>query len=80
MKTLQEINNSWIQWNNTSRFVLLIITNKRGYNCGTIKKSAPILGYKLPSNKLTELVVRKAKPISKPKKLTDGRGLFLITY
>ena len=35
-KTLQEINNSWIQWNNTSRFVLLIITNKSGYNCGTI--------------------------------------------
>ena len=40
-KTLQEINNSWIQWNNTSRFVLLIITNKRGYNCGTIKKMCP---------------------------------------
>jgi hypothetical protein len=36
------------------------------------KKCAPILGYKLPSDKLTELVVRKAKPISKPKKLTVG--------
>jgi len=45
-----------------------------------LKKCAPILGYKLPSDKLTELVVRKAKPSSKPKKLTDGRGLFLITY
>ena len=37
-----------------------------------LKKCAPILGYKLPSDKLAELVVRKAKPGSKPKKLTDG--------
>ena len=44
-----------------------------------IKKYAPILGYKLPSDKLAELVVRKAKPSSKPKKLTDGRGLILLT-
>ena len=44
-----------------------------------LKKCAPILGYKLPSDKLTELVVRRAKPSSKPKKLTDGRGLILIT-
>ena len=46
-----------------------------------LKKCAPILGYKLPSDKLTELVVRKAKPSSKQKKVTDGRrGLFLTTY
>ena len=45
------------------------------------KKYAPIIGYKLPSDKLTELVVRKAKPSSKQKKVTDGRrGLFLTTY
>jgi len=34
---------------------------------GTNKKCATILGYKLPSDKLTKLVVRKAKPSSKPK-------------
>ena len=45
-----------------------------------LKKCAPILGYKLPSDKLTELVVRKAKPSSKPKKLTDDHDLILITY
>jgi len=32
----------------------------------------------LPSDKLTELAVRKAKPSSKPKKLSDGGGLFLL--
>jgi len=34
----------------------------------------------LPSDKLTELGVRKAKPSSKQKKLTDGRGLFLLLH
>ena len=32
----------------------------------------------MPSDKLTELGVRKAKPSSKPKKLSDGGGLFLL--
>ena len=32
----------------------------------------------MPSDKLTELAVRKAKPSSKPKKLSDGGGLFLL--
>ena len=35
---------------------------------------------RLPSDKLTELGVRKAKPSSKPKKLSDGRGLFLLLH
>jgi hypothetical protein len=43
------------------------------------KIMCPILGYKLPSDKLTELVVRNAMPSSKSKKLTDGRGFILIT-
>jgi len=34
----------------------------------------------LPSDKLTELGVRKAKPSSKRKKLTDGRGLYLLLH
>ena len=34
----------------------------------------------MPSDKLTELGVRKAKPSSKQKKLTDGRGLFLLVH
>ena len=34
----------------------------------------------MPSEKLTELAVRKAKPSSKPKKLTDGRGLYLLLH
>ena len=34
----------------------------------------------MPSDKLTELGVRKAKPSSKQKKLTDGRGLFLLLH
>jgi integrase len=34
----------------------------------------------LPSDKLTELGVRKAKPSSKPKKLSDGGGLFLLLH
>ncbi len=38
------------------------------------------MGYNLPSDKLTELGVRKAKPSSKQKKLTDGRGLFLLLH
>ena len=46
--------------------ILLIITIKRGYN--------------LPSDKLTELGVRKAKSSSIQKKLTDGRGLFLLLH
>ena len=33
-----------------------------------LKKCAPILGYKFPSDKLTELVVRNAKPSLKQKK------------
>jgi hypothetical protein len=44
----------------------LIITIKKGYN--------------LPSDKLTELGVCKAKPSSKQKKLTDGRGLLLLLH
>ena len=44
------------------------------------KKCAPILGYKLPSDKHTGFDVRKAKPSSKPKKLTDDHDLILITY
>ena len=34
----------------------------------------------MPSDKLTELGVRKAKPSLKQKKLTDGRGLFLLLH
>jgi len=34
----------------------------------------------LPSDKLTELGVRKAKPSSKPKKFSDGGGLFLLLH
>ena len=34
----------------------------------------------MPSDKLTELCVRKAKPSSKPKKLSDGGGLFLLLH
>lgn len=34
----------------------------------------------MPSDKLTELGVRKAKPNSKPKKLSDGGGLFLLLH
>ena len=34
----------------------------------------------MPSDKLTELGVRKAKPSSKPKKLSDGGGLFLLLH
>jgi len=34
----------------------------------------------LPSDKLTELGVRKAKPSSKSKKLSDGGGLFLLLH
>jgi len=34
----------------------------------------------LPSDKLTELGVHKAKPGSKPKKFTDGRGLYLLLH
>ena len=34
----------------------------------------------MPSDKLTELGVRKAKPSSKRKKLTDGRGLYLLLH
>jgi len=34
----------------------------------------------LPSDKLTELGLRKAKPSSKPKKLSDGGGLFLLLH
>ena len=34
----------------------------------------------MPSDKLTELAVRKAKPSSKPKKLSDGGGLFLLLH
>ena len=34
----------------------------------------------MPSDKLTELGVRKAKPSSKQKKLTDGRGLLLLLH
>ena len=45
-----------------------------------IRNYTPILGYELPSEKLTELAVRKAKPSSKPKKLTDGRGLYLLLH
>ena len=57
-----------------------LLPTKGGIIVGTNKKCAPILGYKLPSDKLTELVVRKAKPSSKPKKLTDDHDLILITY
>jgi hypothetical protein len=34
----------------------------------------------LPSDKLTELGLRKAKPSSKPKKLSDGGGLFILLH
>ncbi len=34
----------------------------------------------MPSDKLSELGVRKAKPSSKPKKLSDGGGLFLLLH
>ena len=34
----------------------------------------------MPSDKLTELGVRKAKPSSNPKKLSDGGGLFLLLH
>ena len=34
----------------------------------------------MPSDKLTELGVHKAKPGSKPKKFTDGRGLYLLLH
>ena len=34
----------------------------------------------MPSDKLTELGVRKAKPSSKPKKFSDGGGLFLLLH
>ena len=34
----------------------------------------------MPSDKLTELGVRKDKPSSKPKKLSDGGGLFLLLH
>ena len=34
----------------------------------------------MPSDKLTDLAVRKAKPSSKPKKLSDGGGLFLLLH
>jgi len=34
----------------------------------------------LPSDKLTELGLRKAKPSSKPKKFSDGGGLFLLLH
>ena len=34
----------------------------------------------MPSDKLTELGVHKAKPGSKPKKITDGRRLFLLLH
>ena len=34
----------------------------------------------MPSDKLTELGLRKAKPSSKPKKLSDGCGLFLLLH
>ena len=40
----------------------------------------PTSRIRLPSDKLTELGVRKAKPSSKPKKLSDGRGLFLLLH
>jgi len=38
------------------------------------------IGHNLPSDKLTELGVRKAKPSSKPKKFSDGGGLFLLLH
>ena len=34
----------------------------------------------MPSDKLTELGLRKAKPSSKPKKFSDGGGLFLLLH
>ena len=34
----------------------------------------------MPSDRLTELGIRKAKTGSKQKKLTDGRGLFLLLH
>ena len=34
----------------------------------------------MPSDKLTELGLRKAKPSSKPKKLSDGGGLFILLH
>ena len=34
----------------------------------------------MPSDKLTELGLRKAKPSSKPKKLSDGGGLFPLLH
>ena len=34
----------------------------------------------MPSDKLTELGIHKAKPSSKQRKLTDGRGLFLLLH
>ena len=40
----------------------------------------PTSRIRLPSDKLTELGVRKAKPSSKPKKLSDGRGLFRLLH
>ena len=56
-----------------------LLPTKGGIMLGKNKIMCSILGYKLPSDKLTELVVRRAKPSSKPKKLTDGHGLILIT-
>ena len=56
-----------------------LLPTKGGKIRSTNKIMCPILGYKLPSDKLTELVARNAIPSSKPKKLTDGHGLILIT-
>ena len=50
------------------------LNNSKYINAPTIPR------INLPSDKLTELGVRKAKPSSKPKKLSDGRGLFLLLH
>jgi hypothetical protein len=50
-----------------------LLPTKGGIIRSRNKIMCPILGYKLPSDKLTELVVRNPMPSSKPKKLTDGR-------
>ena len=51
-----------------------------GVNNSNIINAPPNQKNRLPSDKLTELGVRKAKPSSKPKKLSDGKGLFLLLH
>ncbi len=54
----------------------LTSNHKRGYFWGYLDNSYPQKG--TPTMKLTAVKVRNAKPESKPYKLFDGKGLFLL--